>query len=168
MLGFDPIVECKRLPPYNLIGFVALARNQDRIAPGGSHDPQFNGFSAVRFHHVAFVLEAAFEIFGTVGMQGGCGNALQDLRDDFNSYILSNKDDPGLRTLLTTFITFVVEWDFRNEHFDYGVGKGTSEPFFLHLAHYAPHRPIGAPEDRIKPYLDAGLSRKTATVYAMI
>lgn len=41
-------------------------------------------------------------------------------------------------------------------------------PFFLHLAHYAPHRPIEAPAERIAPYLEAGLDEETATVYAMI
>jgi hypothetical protein len=58
---------------------------------------------------------------------------VQDLRDVFIKYVLRKKDDPGLRTLLTTFITFVVEWDFRNEHFDLGVKKGTSESLFMHL-----------------------------------
>lgn len=48
------------------------------------------------------------------------------------------------------------------------VRRHKGEPFFLHLAHYAPHRPIEAPEDRIKPYLDRGVSLETATVYAMI
>jgi len=42
------------------------------------------------------------------------------------------------------------------------------KPFFLHLAHYAPHRPIEAPAERIKPYSDAGLDAETATIYAMI
>gem|GEM_PF-4738656 len=28
----------------------------------------------------------------------------------------------------------------------------TSKPLFLYLAHYAPHRPMQAPEDRIAPY----------------
>ena len=46
--------------------------------------------------------------------------------------------------------------------------SGDDKPFFLHLAHYAPHRPIEAPEARIQPYLDAGLSREAATIYAMI
>lgn len=43
-----------------------------------------------------------------------------------------------------------------------------AHPFFLHLAHYAPHRPLHAPESTVKPYRDAGLDEKTATVYAMI
>lgn len=43
-----------------------------------------------------------------------------------------------------------------------------SEPFFLHLAHYAPHRPLEAPEEAIEPYLKAGFERDVATIYAMI
>lgn len=58
---------------------------------------------------------------------------IQDLRDIFIQYILKNKEDFGLRTLLTAFITFVVEWDFRNEHYDLGVKNGTAEPLFMHL-----------------------------------
>ncbi len=48
------------------------------------------------------------------------------------------------------------------------VRRHAARPFFLHLAHYAPHRPLQAPESAVKPYLDAGLDEKTATVYAMI
>lgn len=48
------------------------------------------------------------------------------------------------------------------------VRRHQEKPFFLHLAHYAPHRPLDAPEERIQPYLDAGLDQDTATVYAMI
>ncbi len=48
------------------------------------------------------------------------------------------------------------------------VRRHQQHPFFLHLAHYAPHRPLGAPEDRIQPYLEKGFDRDTATVYAMI
>jgi tetratricopeptide (TPR) repeat protein len=58
---------------------------------------------------------------------------LNDLCNDFIYYALITTGKPGLRTLVTAFITFCIEWDFRNQHFDYGVGKGTSEPFFLHL-----------------------------------
>lgn len=43
-----------------------------------------------------------------------------------------------------------------------------NEPFFLHLAHYAPHRPLSAPQEIITSYLDKGFDQKTATVYAMI
>ncbi|QEG00438.1 Arylsulfatase precursor [Stieleria maiorica] len=48
------------------------------------------------------------------------------------------------------------------------VRRHRDEPFFLHLAHYAPHRPIDAPAERIEPYLRRGLDQQTATVYAMI
>ncbi len=41
-------------------------------------------------------------------------------------------------------------------------------PFFLHLAHYAPHRPLSAPEDLINFYEQKGFDRNTSTVYAMI
>jgi hypothetical protein len=61
------------------------------------------------------------------------GLTLDDLRKDFIYYALKATDKPGLRTLVTSFITYCVEWDFRNEHFEYEVKKGTSEPFFLHL-----------------------------------
>lgn len=48
------------------------------------------------------------------------------------------------------------------------VRRHQGQPFFLHLAHYAPHRPLGAPEAAIAPYLKQGLDKKTATIYAMI
>lgn len=44
------------------------------------------------------------------------------------------------------------------------------EPFFLHLAHYAPHRPLEAPQPLIDSYLERNpeLTLGQATVYAMI
>jgi len=48
------------------------------------------------------------------------------------------------------------------------IRRHADKPFFLHLAHYAPHRPIEAPAEAVKPYRDAGFDEKTATVYAMI
>ena len=50
--------------------------------------------------------------------------------------------------------------DFVRRHHDH--------PFFLHLAHYAPHRPIEAPADLIRTYQRKGLGESTATIYAMI
>ena len=58
---------------------------------------------------------------------------LDDLRKNFICYSLRATHEPGLRTLVTAFITYCTEWDFRKDHFEYGVAKGTSEPFFLHL-----------------------------------
>jgi len=48
------------------------------------------------------------------------------------------------------------------------VRRHQNRPFFLHLAHYAPHRPLNAPEEYIKPYLDKGYDLNTSAVYAMI
>lgn len=42
------------------------------------------------------------------------------------------------------------------------------EPFFLHLAHYAPHRPLSAPDELVQEYRERGFGEKTAQVYAMI
>jgi arylsulfatase A len=48
------------------------------------------------------------------------------------------------------------------------VKRNADKPFFLHLAHYAPHRPLEAPEEKVQHYLKAGFDKDTATVYAMI
>jgi len=48
------------------------------------------------------------------------------------------------------------------------VQRHQSEPFFLHLAHYAPHRPLSAPQEIINRYLQQELPEKTAKVYAMV
>ncbi len=48
------------------------------------------------------------------------------------------------------------------------VRRHRDEPFFLHLAHFAPHRPLEAPEELVKAYTDRGFGRSTATIYAMI
>lgn len=46
--------------------------------------------------------------------------------------------------------------------------KERGRPFFLYLAYNAPHHPLTAPEDDIKPYRDAGLSDETSRFYGMI
>lgn len=38
-----------------------------------------------------------------------------------------------LRSLATTFISFLLEWDYRNRFLDIRSCEGTSEPFFVHL-----------------------------------
>lgn len=48
------------------------------------------------------------------------------------------------------------------------VSRHRDERFFLHLAHYAPHRPIEAPAELIQSFRDQGLNESTATIYAMI
>ena len=44
------------------------------------------------------------------------------------------------------------------------VRRHRTEPFFLHLAHYAPHRPLSAPKEMIDRYVANGLPEETATV----
>lgn len=48
------------------------------------------------------------------------------------------------------------------------VRRHRDTPFFLHLAHYAPHRPLEAPADIVRVYRNKGLDESTATIYAMI
>ena len=48
------------------------------------------------------------------------------------------------------------------------VRRHRKRPFFLHLAHYAPHRPLEAPPKLVASYLKKGLDKPTATIYAMI
>ena len=48
------------------------------------------------------------------------------------------------------------------------VRRHRSRPFFLHLAHYAPHRPLEAPVNVIDSYKRQGFGESTATIYAMI
>lgn len=48
------------------------------------------------------------------------------------------------------------------------VRRHAKEPFFLFLAHYAPHRPLNAPAEAVKAYQDRGFDKNTATIYAMI
>lgn len=57
---------------------------------------------------------------------------LNDIRERFLRPAIS----PGgarWRSLATAFISFCLEWDYRNELFDLRPGSGTAEPFFLHL-----------------------------------
>ena len=48
------------------------------------------------------------------------------------------------------------------------IEKNKDRSFFLHLAHYAPHRPLGAPEEIIAKYEEKGYDRNIATLYAMV
>jgi len=58
--------------------------------------------------------------------------------------------------------------DVFTEHAIDFVRRHREEPFFLHLCHYAPHRPLSAPEEVIARYRAEGIAEKTAKVYAMI
>ncbi|HOI79780.1 MAG TPA: sulfatase-like hydrolase/transferase [Petrimonas sp.] len=48
------------------------------------------------------------------------------------------------------------------------IKRNKDKPFFLHLAHYAPHRPLSAPDLLIDYYQKKGYNKNTATIYAMI
>lgn len=48
------------------------------------------------------------------------------------------------------------------------IRRHRDEPFFLHLAHYAPHRPLDAPAAIVERYRKQGFDESTATIYAMI
>jgi arylsulfatase A len=48
------------------------------------------------------------------------------------------------------------------------VRRHRDRPFFLHVAHHAPHRPLQAPAEYINKYKKRGFDEKTATVYAMV
>lgn len=48
------------------------------------------------------------------------------------------------------------------------VRRHQNQPFFLHLAHYAPHRPLEAPPAIIAKYRKQGFDESVATIYAMI
>jgi arylsulfatase A-like enzyme len=48
------------------------------------------------------------------------------------------------------------------------IRRHKNEPFFLHLAHYAPHRPLDAPKESIDFYLNKGFDKNTSIIYAMI
>lgn len=48
------------------------------------------------------------------------------------------------------------------------VRRHRKKPFFLHLAHYAPHRPLEAPAETVASYRKKGLDESTATIYTMI
>lgn len=78
------------------------------------------------------------------------------LRNDFIIPCLTNNIRPGLRTLFTAFITFCVEWDFRKDHFEYGVKQGSSEPFLSHLFRgcvlfesLLKHNPASSPKEKV-------------------
>lgn len=55
---------------------------------------------------------------------------------------------------------------FAQEAADF-VRRHVSVPFFLHVAFNAPHTPLQAPESLVQHYMDAGMTRGVALIYAM-
>ena len=47
------------------------------------------------------------------------------------------------------------------------VRRHREKPFFLKLAHYAPHRPLEAPAELVRTYEEKGYETKIATIHAM-
>ena len=58
--------------------------------------------------------------------------SIEDLRTHFLSTAVSASGSRW-RSLATAFISYSLEWDYRNMLIDIRPGPGTSEPFFLHL-----------------------------------
>jgi len=49
------------------------------------------------------------------------------------------------------------------------IRRNRDRPFFLHLAYNAPHTPLQAPEDEVRPFAETGkFNRGVSTIYAMI
>ena len=67
---------------------------------------------------------------------------------------------------------FAADGRYRTDVFTSGaidyIERHRNEPFFLHLAYNAPHFPFQAPEAEIDQFLKPGVSRRVATIYAMI
>lgn len=59
--------------------------------------------------------------------------SIEELRERFLFPALSTQKPHGWRTLVTVFISFFIEWDFRNQLFDLQPNQGTLEPFYIHL-----------------------------------
>jgi hypothetical protein len=57
---------------------------------------------------------------------------LSDIRNHFLRLAVS-PGHKGWRSLATTFISFVIEWDYRDKILDLRPREGTAEPFFIHL-----------------------------------
>ncbi len=56
---------------------------------------------------------------------------------------------------------------FTNLAIDF-IRRHRDQPFFLHLAHHAPHRPLNAPQELVDFYKAKGFDDNTATIYAMV
>jgi len=57
---------------------------------------------------------------------------IEDIREKFLRPAVS-KIDHEWRTLVTTFITFFLEWDYRQKQIEIRIDRGSNELFFIHL-----------------------------------
>jgi hypothetical protein len=53
--------------------------------------------------------------------------------DDVREHFLNHQERPHLRTLTTTFVSFLAEWDYRSAMIDLPDAEVSREPFFTHL-----------------------------------
>ena len=126
---------------------------------------------------IADRFQRAGYVTGLVGKwHSGPGAAYHPLKRGFDEYVGFN-DSTDIQTY------YQYRLDVQGEYRDFDgpyltdeftrhavefIRRHREKPFFLHLAHYAPHRPLSAPEDLIASYVKRGLPEQTATVYAMI
>lgn len=69
----------------------------------------------------------------------------------------------GIHAFCDQYITY----DLSDRAIEF-VRRHKDQPFFLHLGHAAPHRPLEAPDEIVAQYRERGFDEKTALVYAMI
>ena len=116
---------------------------------GRGHDPINNSTPALRFIQIeddpgflahplikavqARVEEVISDYNRRPGRPPGAADiTLLDIRERFLRLAVSPGHE-GWRSLATAFISFFIEWDYRNELLDLRTSAGTAEPFFIHL-----------------------------------
>lgn len=77
-------------------------------------------------------IESLIEVYNSLSENPTNDMTIQKLRERlFIPSIL--EEHKKWRSLTSTFISFVLEWDYRNTLFDIRITPGTYEPFYLHL-----------------------------------
>jgi hypothetical protein len=89
-------------------------------------DPKHAAYPIVM--HVVAKIDAALNSYN--GRPGCQHLTLDDVRKHFLSRVLA--EQPHVRTLTTTFISFFLEWNYRSELIELSEA-GSREPFFMHL-----------------------------------
>jgi hypothetical protein len=138
--------------PFYVMGIAAFASHDYQTAtfffdaavaedvthyPGDNDKPalQFMRLDATKQEQAAKqIVEAVSDKLVAVlknyaGRSGSKALSLPDLRKHF----LDHLERPGLRTLTTTFVSFLAEWDYRSRMIDLPTQTVSSEPFFTHL-----------------------------------
>ncbi len=127
---------------------------------------------------VADLFGANGYVTGMVGKwHTGIGEAYHPLKRGFQEFVgatFMSRDVPSyfdftldVQGTPQAFEDTYLTDEFTRRAIDF-VRRHKDEPFFLHLAHYAPHRPLEAPQSMIDEYLKEGYDENIATIYAMI